>query len=297
LAQTTKNGAEIIVACRKTLNDESNAVLEVGRDITAQLRAEEALREAERLAATGRVAGIIAHEINNPLEAITNIFFLLRNHPSLDNDARRFAELAEQELERVSHITRQTLSFYRESKQPISVHLPELLDSVLALQESALQANHVVARRKYADSSLVWGFPVELRQVFLNLIGNAIQAMPDGGVLGIRTREVTDWTTRELRKSITIVDTGAGIRPEDASRLFEPFFSTKSTKGTGLGLWISKGIIQKYEGRISFRSYRHAGGCITCFRVLLPIRRNLGAPVDPDKGRRREKKRSESVTA
>jgi PAS domain S-box-containing protein len=291
LRQTTKNGSEIIVACRKTLNDEGNTLLEVCRDITAQLRAEEALRESERLAAMGRVAGIIAHEINNPLAAITNIFYLLRNHPSLDTDARRFAELAEQELDRVSHITRQTLSFYRESNQPIAVHLSELLDSVLALQESVLQANHIVLRRKYSFSSLVWGFPVELRQVFLNLIGNAIQAMPEGGTLGIRVREVTDWTKQEPRASISIVDTGTGIRPEDARRLFEPFFTTKSIKGTGLGLWISKGIIQKYEGRISYRSYRRANGCITCFRVLLPSLKDLSARTGAnDEGRRQETK-------
>jgi two-component system, NtrC family, sensor kinase len=277
LTQKAKNGSQIIVACRKTLNDNGSAVLEVSRDITSQLRAEEALREAERLAAMGRVAGIIAHEINNPLAAITNIFFLLRNHPSLDSEARHFAEQAEQELDRVSHITRQTLSFYRESKQPISVQLSELLDSVLALQESVLQANHIVLRRNYSTSTRVWGFPVELRQVFLNLISNAIQAMPDGGTLEIRVREATDWTSQEPRTSISIVDTGTGIKPEDAPRLFEPFFSTKSTKGTGLGLWISKGIIQKYEGRISYRSYHHAKGYITCFRVLLPIGRDISS--------------------
>jgi signal transduction histidine kinase len=280
------------------LNDESDAVLEVGRDITAQLRAEEALREAEKLAAMGRVAGIIAHEINNPLAAITNIFFLLRNHPSLDADARRFAELAEQELDRVSHITRQTLSFYRESKQPISVHLSELIDSVLTLQESALQASHIVLKRRYAAQSLVWGFPVELRQVFMNLVINASQAMPDGGTLGIRVREVTDWTEKELRASVSIVDTGIGIKAEDARRLFEPFFTTKSAKGTGLGLWISKGIVQKYEGRISYRSYRHANGCITCFRVFLPIGRDLSASASiPDETRRLETKEAQSITA
>jgi signal transduction histidine kinase len=273
------------------LNDEGNAVLEVGRDITAQLRAEEALREAERLAAMGRVAGIIAHEINNPLAAITNIFYLLRNHPSLDADAQRYAKMAEQELDRVSHITRQTLSFYRESKHPIPVHLSELLDSVVALQESILQANHIVLRRAYSASSRVLGFPVELRQVFLNLISNAIQAMPEGGTLGISVREVTDWAKHEPRTSISIIDTGAGIKPEDTRRLFEPFFSTKSTKGTGLGLWISKGIVQKYEGRISYRSYRHANGCITCFRVLLPSWRNLSARTGVnDEGRIQEAK-------
>jgi PAS domain S-box-containing protein len=298
LTQKTKNGSEIIVACRKTLNDEGDAVLDVSRDITAQSRAEEALREAERLAAMGRVAGIIAHEINNPLAAITNLFFLLRNHPSLDADARRFAALAEQELDRVSHITRQTLSFYRESKQPISVHLPDLIESVLALQESALQTSQIVLRRKYAASSVVWGFPVELRQVFLNLIVNATQAMPDGGILGVRVREITDWTKQETMVAISILDTGIGIRPEDARRMFDPFFTTKSTKGTGLGLWISKGIVQKYEGRISYRTYHHAHGFITCFRVLLPVGRNPNAPVNLGEERRRqESKEPQSVTA
>jgi PAS domain S-box-containing protein len=293
LKQTTKDGAQIVVACRKTLNDDGNAILEVGRDITAQLRAEETLRESERLAAMGRVAGIIAHEINNPLAAITNIFYLLRNHPSLDNDAKGFAKLAEQELDRVSHITRQTLTFYRESKQPVSVHLAELIDSVLTLQESALRANHIAVKRKVGASNLVRGFPVELRQVFMNLVMNASQAMPEGGTLGIRVREVTDWTNQQPRASISIVDTGSGIKPDDARQLFEPFFSTKSTKGTGLGLWISKGIVQKYDGRISFRSYRHANGCITCFRVLLPIAKNLATPaVAGEEGKKQEAERT-----
>src|SRR5581483_9552909 len=222
LTQRTKDGAEIVVAFQKTMNHEGNAVLEVGRDITAQLRAEEALRETEKLAAMGRVAGIIAHEINNPLAAIMNIFYLLRNHPSLDEEARRCADLAEQELQRVSHITRQTLSFYRESKQPIPVLVPELLDDVIALQERALQINRISLRKKYLTTRMVQGFPVELRQVFLNLIGNAIQAMADGGVLGVYVRETTDWTTQRRGTSISIIDTGAGIRPEDARRLFQP---------------------------------------------------------------------------
>jgi PAS domain S-box-containing protein len=271
LIQRTREGAEVIVSCRKNMNEEGNAVLEVGRDITSQLRAEEALRETEKLAAMGRVAGIIAHEINNPLAAITNIFYLLRNHPSLDDEARRCAEMAEQELQRVSHITRQTLSFYRESKQPISVLIPELLEDVLGLQERALKTGKIALRKKYLSASLVRGFPVELRQVFLNLISNAIQAMPDGGTLGVSVREATDWTLRRHGIMISIIDTGKGIRPEDARHLFQPFFSTKSTKGTGLGLWISKGIVQKYEGRISFRSCHGAQRCVTCFRVFLPL--------------------------
>ena len=268
--QQKKDGSEIIVACRKTMNPGSDTILEVNRDITAQLRAEEALRETEKLAAMGRVAGIIAHEINNPLAAITNIFFLLRNHPSLDADARHCAALAEQELQRVSHITRQTLSFYRESKTPIAVLLTDLLDDVIGLQERGLQNSHVNVNKRYFTPGIVHGFPVELRQVFLNLISNAIQAMPNGGHLRLTVREAFDWTLMRQGISVSIIDSGVGVTPQDSAKLFEPFFSTKSTKGTGLGLWISKGIVQKYEGRISFRSLRGADGCTTCFRVFLP---------------------------
>ena len=271
LIQTRKDGAEIVVACRKTINHEGNAVLEVGRDITTQLRAEDALRAAERMAAMGRVAGIIAHEINNPLAAITNLFYLLRNHPSLDDEARRCAEMADEQLQRVNHITRQTLSFYRESKQPMPVFLPELLDDVLALQDRLLQTCRIKLRKEYDLTSAVQGFPVELRQVFLNLVTNAIQAMPDGGVLSVSVRDAKDWGTKRAAAAVSIFDTGSGIRPQDKQKLFQPFFSSKSTKGTGLGLWISKGIVQKYEGRISCRTTRFSGGTVTCFRVLLPI--------------------------
>jgi PAS domain S-box-containing protein len=271
LVQTSKEGRQVVVDCRKTMNSEGNAILEVNRDITVQLRAEEALRESERLAAMGRVAGIIAHEINNPLAAITNVFYLLKNHPSLDNQARLYAEMAEQELVRVSHITRQTLSFYRESKQPAPIAVHELLDNVVELQERGIKANHIILQKEYSPASIFNGFPVELRQVFLNLVANAVHAMPDGGVLRLSVRDATDWSTRKRGPAVSIVDTGRGITPEAARRLFEPFFTTSSTKGTGLGLWISKGIVQKYNGRISYRSYRHSKGCATCFRVFIPV--------------------------
>ncbi len=188
--------------------------------------------------------------------------------------------MAEQELERISHITRQTLTFYRESKFPIPVQINELLEDVLGLQDRLLKSSRIELRKKFSISAQMRGFPVELRQVFLNLIGNAIQAMPEGGTLGVSVREATDWTSGRSSIVISIVDTGKGIQPGDARRLFEPFFTTKSNKGTGLGLWISKGIVQKYEGRISFRSHRRAGGCTTCFRVFLPGSCTTNAAID-----------------
>ena len=270
LTVRTRDGRELVVATRKVVNRESDAILEIQRDITSQIQAEEALRQAEKLAAMGRVAGIIAHEINNPLEAITNAFYLLRNHPSLDEEARYYASLADQELQRAAHITRQTLSFYRDSKQPITVSLPDLLDNVIELQQRPITVNHIQLERKYSSPGIVRGFPGELRQVFLNLISNAIQAMPTGGRLRLRVGESVDPHTQRRGVIISVIDTGGGIRPEDANRLFQPFFTTKSAKGTGLGLWISKGIVQKYEGRIAFRSFHNNAGSCTCFRVFLP---------------------------
>ena len=284
LVQRAHDGREIVVSTRKVVNREGDAILEIQRDITAQIQAEEALRQTEKLAAMGRVAGIIAHEINNPLEAITNAFYLLRNHPSLDEEARYYASLAEQELQRAAHITRQTLSFYRDSNQPIPISVTDLLDNVVELQQRPILASHIVLQKKYSSTGMVRGFPGELRQVFLNLISNAIQAMPSGGTLRLRVAEATDPETQRRGIAITVTDTGNGIRPEDASRLFQPFFTTKSAKGTGLGLWISKGIVQKYEGTIGFRSlHTHRGSC-TCFRVFLPL---AGEPsVIPPKTRR-----------
>jgi PAS domain S-box-containing protein len=270
LTQLTREGHEVIVACRKAFKAEGNAILEINRDITAQLRAEDALRKTERLAAMGRVAGIIAHEINNPLEAITNTFYLLRDHPSLDEEARYYAKLGEEELHRVAHITRQTLGFYRESKHPVEVSISDLLDDILELQMRRMEFNNIILEKRYRSRGTIYGFPVELKQVFLNLIGNAAQAMPDGGRLRLHVFQSPHRTNQRGGVCISISDTGMGIDPEHAKHLFEPFFTTKSTKGTGLGLWISKGIIQKYGGSIRFRSVSLAGRNVTCFQVFLP---------------------------
>lgn len=274
LVQYTKDGREVVVASRQALKLDADsskaAILEINRDITAQLHAEEALRKTERLAAMGRVAGIIAHEINNPLEAITNAFYLLRDHQSLDEDARSLATMAEEELLRVAHITRQTLSFYRESQQAVMISVAKILDDVLELQSRLLRLNGISLDKKYLSDGAILGFPSELKQVFLNLVGNAIQAMPDGGRLRVRVASTNCCGNGRTGVRVSVCDTGAGIKPEDAKRLFEPFFTTKSAKGTGLGLWISKGIVQKYDGAIRFRSLRANGGNATCFSVFLP---------------------------
>lgn len=270
LVQKTRDGREVIVASRQVYKKEVGSILEINRDITTQIRAEEALRQTERLAAMGRVAGIIAHEINNPLEAITNAFYLLRNHPSLDDEARYYAQLGEAELARVGHITKQTLSFYRESQDPVNVPIAEILDDVLQLQGRQLLTNRITLDKKYLTDGKIRGFPGELRQVFLNLISNAIQAMPFGGKLRIRMAAHWNETNGRTDLCVSVCDTGSGIRPEHARHLFEPFFTTKSTKGTGLGLWISKGIVQKYDGTIDFRSILFKGKHLTSFRLIFP---------------------------
>jgi PAS domain S-box-containing protein len=270
LTQCARDGRELVVASRLALKAQGTAILEINRDITSQLQAEEALRNAERLAAMGRVAGIIAHEINNPLEAISNTFYLLRDHPSLDTEARRYAQMGEEEILRLSHITRQTLGFYRESKHPVEISIAQLLDDILELQLRRLEFNNIVLEKRYRGNGRVYGFPVELKQVFLNLIGNAVQAMPDGGKLRLHAFESSRRGDRPAGTWVSVCDTGIGIDAEHARHLFEPFFTTKSAKGTGLGLWISKGIVQKYGGTISFRSLRVSGKSATCFQVFLP---------------------------
>src|ERR1700761_9527270 len=269
LKHRNHDGHEILVASRQAVQAGSGAVLEITRDITAQVIAEEALRRNERVAAMGKLAGIVAHEINNPLEAITNAFYLLRQHHSLDEEAKYYAQIAEQELARVSHITKQTLSFYRESQKAVTVSVAELLDDVLELQQRPMQSANVVLEREYSGKGTVHGFPSELKQVFMNLISNAIQAMPEGGRMRVRLTETSGWHGKPAGVRVFISDTGAGITPENAKRLFEPFFTTKSTKGTGLGLWISRGIVQKHEGTLRFRSVFGKDGPVTAFHVFL----------------------------
>jgi len=273
LKQRTKSGRDIVVASRHAVQVGEDAVLEINRDITAQILAEEALRRNDRLAAMGKLAGIVAHEINNPLAAITNTFYLLKEHPGLDDQARNYARMADQELARVSHITRQTLSFYRESQNAVPVSMSELLDDVLELQQRPMQQARVTLEKRYSTQGNVHGFPSELKQVLMNLVTNSIQAMPEGGRMRVSIHENSGKNGAAPRVQLFISDTGTGIAPENSRKLFEPFFTTKSVKGTGLGLWISRGIVQKHDGVLRFRSIFGSSGLVTSFQVSLPAHR------------------------
>jgi len=275
ITHKTKAGGEVIVANRQALQTDRDGrpkgFLEINRDITEQKRTEAALRSSEKAAAMGRLAGTIAHEINNPIEAVKNTFYLLKHHQSLNEEARELARMAEDELGRISHITKQTLSFYRESQRPTEVSLSQVLDDVLGIHSRRLQMSSIRLNKDYSGAGLIIGFPGEMRQVFLNLIGNAIEAMPKGGTLSLRLYPSVDFRNGSRPGiRVSICDTGSGIHPSNKKKIFEPFFSTKDVKGTGLGLWVTHGIVQKHEGLIRFRSSASPDRGFTCFSVFIP---------------------------
>ena len=229
------------------------------------------MRRSEKLAAAGRLAASIAHEINNPLEAVTNLIFLLCGQSSLDAEAREYADLAQSELARVSQITQQTLRFYRQSTQQTRVNLAEILDSVLLLHNARMQGANIEVTCEYAPDTEIRAFGGELRQLFANLIGNAVDAMPSGGCLRIRVRQAHAWQddARVSGVRITVADNGTGMSPEVSSRIFEPFYTTKEATGTGLGLWVSQEIVRKHGGTLQVRSrFEEPSG--TVFTIFFP---------------------------
>ncbi len=239
-------------------------------DITERKRAEAALRLNEKLAATGRLAASIAHEINNPMSSVTNLLYLLDTHAGLDPKAHQYVTMARQELSRVSHIVKQMLGFYRESPKPVPVNLCEVVDNVLDLFRHKLAAAGVSATTELSCQTEVQAFPGEMRQVFTNLVGNAIEAVGPGGKLHVRVSASRDWRDGRPGIRVLVADNGPGIRPEHRAHLFEPFFTTKGEKGTGLGLWVTYSIVRKHNGLIRVRSSIRPGRSGTAFTVFIP---------------------------
>lgn len=262
-------------------------------DASERKRSEEALRKSEKLAVTGRLAASIAHEINNPLEAVTNLVFLLRNFTPLDPKSLHYIEMLEYEVRRISEITQQTLRFYRQSTQPTRATLSELLDSVLSLYRGRLNAFDIHVERRYDPQTALHCFAGEIRQVVANLVGNSVDAcVTTGGRLLVRAWASHNWknpTQQGLR--FVVADTGPGIPPELRYRLFEPFFTTKEATGTGLGLWVSREIVTKHRGTIHVRT-RSAGetpedsetSTGTVFQFFIPEAPALGAESSGDLG-------------
>ena len=241
-------------------------------DIEQQKRSEEAIRQTEKLAAVGRLASSIAHEINNPLTSVTNLLFLLSNQPNLTKTAKEYVQTAQEELARVGEITTQTLRFHKQQTFAAPARIPELLDAVLAFFRPKIAAGKLQVRREYGNTEQLTCFSADLRQAFTNLIANAIEASSEGGRLRIRLRTSVIWK-RRLRPGVrvTIADTGQGMTPEIMRRIFEPFYTTKGITGTGLGLWITKDLLQKHDAVLSIRSSTRAEKSGTTISLFLPF--------------------------
>jgi PAS domain S-box-containing protein len=251
-------------------NDEGQIERWVGSctDVHDQKLAEDALRRSEKLAATGRLAASIAHEINNPLSSVMNVLYLALQDTELSGETRGFLKTAEEELARVSHITTQTLRFHRQSKAAAWVDLAETMQSVLVLFRPRLLARKIEVVSECGAAAKICCLEDELRQVFANLVSNSLDATKDGGRLRLRIRATRWQGVRGVR--VTVGDTGCGIPAAIQKRIFEPFFSTKDATGIGLGLWVSDGILRKHQGIVSLRSSTGAERHGTVFSLFLP---------------------------
>ncbi len=268
-----KDGSDIIVSMTVSpIRDHAGNLIgasKVSRDITSTRRAEQALRNSEKLSVAGRMAASIAHEINNPLEAITNLLYLVE-HESLSEEARSYLTLAQHELARVSHIASQTLGFFRNTQGTSATALTEIADSAISLHLGRLTTCNVAILKEYRPQEPVFAHEGELRQVMVNLIGNALDAMPAGGRLHIRIREASDPATGTHGVRIVVADTGTGMSDATRRQIFEPFYTTKGAIGTGLGLWVSSQIISRHKGRIQVRSSQAPAHHGTIFSIFLP---------------------------
>jgi signal transduction histidine kinase len=250
----------------------------VNRDMTHPRLNDAALRKLEKLASVGQLASSIAHEINNPLESITNLLFLIRQSESME-DVQQYADLAQEELARVTEITLQTLRFHRQNSTPIRLNLAEMLRALMTLYAGRILVRHIRTEVKLIDSPQVWVLEGEIRQVMNNLLRNSLDAMGAGGRLMVRSHPQMDLRNGCRGVRFTVADTGEGIRPEIAVRLFEPFQTSKELTGTGLGLWVSKGIVEKHGGKIRSRTRVGEG---TVFTVWLPMEGPVSSPPQAD---------------
>ncbi len=258
----------------KCLRDsEGNVVRVVGvlSDVTPRRRAEEAMLRAEKLAVAGRLAASVAHEINNPLEAVSNLLFLITLTESTET-AKQHAQTALDQLMRVSMITQQTLKFHRQSGAPSMTKLSEVVDTVRALFHARLAANEITMEIQTRGEVEVNCMPSEAQQIFANLMANAIEATPAGGRMTVRLRPSCDWRDAAVKgMRVTFADSGTGVDRETIKRMFEPFFTTKSETGTGLGLWVVAQLVERHNGQVCVYSRQQYGPSGTVFSVFLPL--------------------------
>ncbi len=265
-----KNGERIDVSLTiSPVKDEQGKVIgaaKIARDITQRKKTERALQLTEKLASVGRLAATVAHELNNPLEAVTNFIFLAQTTEDLPPTAKEYLTLADRELERVSHIAQQTLGFYRDTSALTGVSMRASIDDVLRVFQSKVRYKSLQIELDIQPGLKVEAHHGEIRQVFSNLISNAIDASSKGGVIKIHGKTVVK--DGDPYAQITFADSGCGIPERLRPSIFNPFFTTKSDVGTGLGLWVSKSLVEKHGGHISFRT---AVGKGTVFCVQFPL--------------------------
>jgi PAS domain S-box-containing protein len=247
-----------------------SGIIALGVDVTERKRAEGALRDSEKLAAVGRLASSIAHEINNPLEAITNLLYLVEVETDPDQ-AKSFITLAQHEMSRVANIVTQTLRFHRQSTRAKDVSLPDTLDGVITLFLGRATNCEVSISRQYRTKKLIVAYEGDLRQVFANLVANSLDAISHSGKIVVRIREATDWSTGTRGVRVTAADDGQGMSTETRRRIFEPFFTTKDQTGTGLGLWVTAEILQNHAAKVKVRSRVTGKFRGTTFSIFFPL--------------------------
>jgi signal transduction histidine kinase len=231
---------------------------------------EEALIRTEKLASLGRLASIIAHEINNPVAAVMNLLFLAKNHPDCPQAVKEDLIKAEAELMRASLVTRRSLAFYRESVEPSRVCLAAVVEEALEVFETRIMAKGLTAEKRYSRADIeIFAVPGDLRQILSNLISNSLDAVDDGGCLKVRLVERSVGDTHLAR--IIVADNGRGVEPSAKPHIFEALFTTKESVGTGLGLWVAKQLVEKNGGSIRFRSQTQGARKGTTFVIDLPI--------------------------
>jgi len=248
---------------------ELSGIVMVFRDITHERQAQSALLATEKLAVAGRLAATIAHEIHNPLDSVANLLYLMKDETD-PKVSEHYRELAGQELDRMGQVSRAMLGLYREAKTPISINVKEMLESVLVLLDRQLKNGGITVETDLPDNLEIEGFPAELRQVFTNLVANAADAAAPAGNIEINARRSTSKDSNSAGVVIQVADTGTGIDAAALEHIFEPFFTTKGEAGTGLGLWVSRGIIEKHGGSIDLRSQTGAIDHGTAITVFLP---------------------------
>jgi PAS domain S-box-containing protein len=270
-----KNGEriEVSLTISPVKDDDGNVIgaAKIVRNIMETNKIERALQTTEKLAAAGRMAATVAHEINNPLEAVTNLVYLAKRDLNKNDRVAGYLELASRELDRVAHITRQTLGFYRDTSSPVRFNVAETLEDLLLLYEKRFESRRIELVKQYDKALEITALAGEIRQAFSNLITNAIDAMPDGGKLMLKISKAREWRGSGLSGiRVTILDTGSGIEPKHRRNIFQPFFTTKTDVGTGLGLWITRGIVEKHRGTIQMKSRTGQNCHGAAFSIFLP---------------------------